>query len=117
MVVFAVRHYYGLFIHADVPWTYGPLRYVFVSPVLHRWHHARDVDGSGSNFATVFSVFDQAFGTFHLPGLCTVPLGVRDNIGNSTMHQLGYPFVAWVKRIGRKLSPNTRPKADDAKAT
>lgn len=114
MVVFAVRHYYGLFIHADVPWTYGPLRYLFVSPVLHRWHHARDVDGSGSNFATVFSVFDQAFGTYYLPGLCTVLLGVRDKIGNSMIHQLRFPFVVWVKRMGRKLAAIRRRKPDDA---
>ncbi len=37
-----VRHYYGLFIHADLPWTYGLLGRVFVSPAMHRWHHVRD---------------------------------------------------------------------------
>lgn len=101
-LVFAVRHYYGQFIHADVPWTFGPLRFLFVSPVMHRWHHSRDVDGAGSNFATVFSVFDQAFGTYHNPGLCTVPLGVRDNMGPGAIHQLVYPFVAWGNRILRR---------------
>ena len=29
-------------VHANLNWTFGPLRYVFVSPVFHRWHHARD---------------------------------------------------------------------------
>ncbi len=38
-----VRHYYGYFIHADLPWTYGPLGKVFVSPAMHRWHHARSI--------------------------------------------------------------------------
>nr|MBA2306056.1 sterol desaturase family protein [Acidobacteriota bacterium] len=38
-----VRHYYGEFIHADLPWMYGRFQKVFVSPVMHRWHHARDV--------------------------------------------------------------------------
>ena len=42
-----VRHYYGEFIHADLPWMYGPLGRVFVSPVMHRWHHARGRDGCG----------------------------------------------------------------------
>lgn len=37
-----VRHYYGYFIHADLPIGYGPLRHVFVSPQMHRWHHAAD---------------------------------------------------------------------------
>ena len=98
-----VRHFYGEFIHADFPWTYGPLGRVFVSPVMHRWHHARDVDGSGSNFATVFSVFDQAFGTYYAPGLCNVPLGVNDDMGKGATGQLLYPFVAWSRRLAKRL--------------
>jgi sterol desaturase/sphingolipid hydroxylase (fatty acid hydroxylase superfamily) len=97
-----VRHYYGEFIHADVPWMYGPFRKVFVSPVMHRWHHARDVKGSGSNFASVFSVIDAAFGTYYVPGLCNVPLGVTDDQypGEGVFRHLLHPFVAW----GRDLS-------------
>ncbi|MEZ5971851.1 MAG: sterol desaturase family protein [Hyphomonadaceae bacterium] len=89
-----VRHYYGLFIHMDLPWTYGPLSRAFVSPAMHRWHHIRDADGAGVNFATVFSVFDQAFGTYHVPHACNVPLGVRDEIGKGALGQLAWPFVA-----------------------
>jgi sterol desaturase/sphingolipid hydroxylase (fatty acid hydroxylase superfamily) len=99
-----LRHYYGEFIHADLPWTYGPLKGVFVSPVMHRWHHARDVQGAGSNFATVFAVFDRTFGTYHCPGLCTVPLGVNDEMGQGTIGQLLYPVIAWSERL-RKWRP------------
>jgi sterol desaturase/sphingolipid hydroxylase (fatty acid hydroxylase superfamily) len=96
-----VRHYYGLFIHMDLPWTYGPLGRVFVSPAMHRWHHIRDADGAGVNFATVTSIFDQAFGTYHVPGPCAAPLGVRDEIGRGAVAQLVWPFkaaYAWVLR-------------------
>jgi len=96
-----VRHYYGEFIHADVPWTYGPLGRLFVSPAMHRWHHARDVAGSGSNFATILSVFDQAFGTHYVPGPCEVALGVNDAIGRSATRQLVYPFRQWIRRVMR----------------
>ncbi len=99
-----VRHYYGLFIHMDLPWTYGPLGRVFVSPAMHRWHHIRDADGAGVNFATVFSVFDQAFRTHHTPGPCTVPLGVRDAIGRGPLAQLMWPFKAaynFIRHPGR----------------
>jgi len=92
-----VRHYYGQFIHADLPWTLGPLDGVLVSPVMHRWHHARDVTGTGSNFATVFSVFDRLWGTYYVPGPCTVPLGVTDAVGPGTLRQLIYPFAAWFR--------------------
>jgi sterol desaturase/sphingolipid hydroxylase (fatty acid hydroxylase superfamily) len=91
-----VRRYYGEFIHADVPWTYGGLGWLLVSPVMHQWHHARDVVAAGSNFATVFSVFDRVFGTHHVPGLCTVPLGVTEDIGGTLGRQLAWPFRAWL---------------------
>jgi sterol desaturase/sphingolipid hydroxylase (fatty acid hydroxylase superfamily) len=116
-----VRHYYGLFIHMDLPWTYGPLNRVFVSPAMHRWHHIRDADGAGVNFATVFSVFDQAFGTYHVPGPCTVPLGVRDEIGKGAWRQLVWPFkVMWRYfsrnsgvAMGRTRNPRTNVVLDD----
>jgi sterol desaturase/sphingolipid hydroxylase (fatty acid hydroxylase superfamily) len=101
------RHYYGLFIHSDLAWTFGPLGRVFVSPAMHRWHHVRDANGAGANFATLFSVFDQAFGTFHMPGPCTAPLGVRDRIGPGVVAQLLWPFralYAWAAgAISRRL--------------
>jgi sterol desaturase/sphingolipid hydroxylase (fatty acid hydroxylase superfamily) len=100
-----IRHYYGMFIHMDLPWTYGPLGRVLVSPAMHRWHHIRDADGAGANFATVFSVFDQAFRTYHLPGPCTVPLGVRDDIGRGALAQLLWPFKAmwsWCARRAQR---------------
>jgi sterol desaturase/sphingolipid hydroxylase (fatty acid hydroxylase superfamily) len=102
-----VRHYYGMFIHMDLPWTYGPLGRVLVSPVMHRWHHIRDSVGAGVNFATVFSVFDQAFRTHHVPGPCTVPLGVRDEIGQGALAQLIWPLKA-VWKAGAALLPETR---------
>ncbi len=88
-----VRHYYGYFIHADLPWTFGPLGRIFVSPAMHRWHHAADRAAFDTNYATVFSLFDQAFGTFRVPGPCTAPLGVTDDIGNSLGAQLSYAFL------------------------
>jgi sterol desaturase/sphingolipid hydroxylase (fatty acid hydroxylase superfamily) len=87
-----VRHYYGMLDHVDAPWSFGPLGRLLVSPVMHRWHHIRDANGAGVNFATVFSIFDQAFGTYWAPGPCDVPLGVRDAIGQGAAAQLWHPF-------------------------
>jgi sterol desaturase/sphingolipid hydroxylase (fatty acid hydroxylase superfamily) len=94
-----VRHYYGHFIHADLPWMLGKAGWVLNSPVMHRWHHARDVEGSGHNFATVFSVWDRAFGTYHQPGPCTVPLGVREDMGQGALGQYAYPLETWWRAI------------------
>ncbi|MCQ8781339.1 sterol desaturase family protein [Mangrovibrevibacter kandeliae] len=85
-----VRHYYGYFVHADLPWTYGPVRWIFVSPAMHRWHHALDRRAFDTNYATVFSCFDIAFGTFRVPGPCDAPLGVTDDMGKGLLDQLTY---------------------------
>ncbi|MCW5731468.1 MAG: sterol desaturase family protein [Alphaproteobacteria bacterium] len=87
-----VRHFYGAFIHADLPWTYGPLKHAFVSPAMHRWHHAMDPAAYNTNYATVFSVFDKAFGTFRVPGACDIPLGVSEKMGAGFAGQMLHPF-------------------------
>lgn len=94
------RHYYGYYVHGDFPWTYGPLRYVFVSPVMHRWHHVREVEGSGSNFATVFSLFDVAFGTFYMPKRAVPLLGITEpQFPTTWVGQTLYPFRIWARRL------------------
>ncbi len=92
-----VRHYYGFFIHADVPWTLGKAGWVLNAPLTHRWHHVRDVEGSGHNFATVFSLWDRAFGTFHQPGPCNVPTGVREDMGQGALGQYAHPIKVWLQ--------------------
>jgi sterol desaturase/sphingolipid hydroxylase (fatty acid hydroxylase superfamily) len=87
-----VKHYYGFFIHADLPWSYGVLDNVFVSPVMHRWHHSNDQAAYQTNFATVFSIFDKMFGTYRVPGLPETPLGVRFDMGKGVLGQLVHPF-------------------------
>ena len=71
-----VKHSYGYLIHADLPWSYGRLDKVFVSPIMHRWHHSNDRAAYQTNFATVFSIFDRMFGTYRVPGLPDTSLGV-----------------------------------------
>jgi len=54
------------FVHANLNWTLGPLKYVFASPVFHRWHHVVG-EASGKNFAPTFPFIDLMFGTFYMP--------------------------------------------------
>ncbi len=54
-------------VHANLDWTFGPLRYVFASPVFHRWHHTAPDRGGEMNFAGTFSCIDLLFGTFYMP--------------------------------------------------
>lgn len=100
-----VRHYYGLLTHANLPWTYGWLGRLLVSPAMHRWHHVRQGAGIGNNFATVFSVFDQVFGTYYVPSPCREPTGLDESGHDSFLGQMGRPFVLAAKAMWRVPLP------------
>jgi sterol desaturase/sphingolipid hydroxylase (fatty acid hydroxylase superfamily) len=55
------------FVHADLDWTLGPLKYVVASPVFHRWHHTLPSEGGDRNFASNLAFLDVMFGTFYMP--------------------------------------------------
>lgn len=99
-----VRHNYGLFVHANVPWTLGPLGILFVSPAMHRWHHVRSGPGVSCNFATIFSVFDRAMGTHYVPGPCNVPTGVDGINDQSYVAQLTLPLTALISSLRTKAT-------------
>ncbi len=54
-------------VHANLNWTFGPLKYVIASPVFHRWHHTAPEEGGMKNYAGTFSLWDRLFGTFYMP--------------------------------------------------
>jgi len=58
---------YAIMLHANVDWTFGPLRYVVASPAFHRWHHTKEAEAMGKNFGGLLPVWDLAFGTFYMP--------------------------------------------------
>jgi len=58
---------YSCMVHANVNWTFGPLRYVLASPVFHRWHHTVAAEAIDKNFASTFPLLDLLFGTFYMP--------------------------------------------------
>lgn len=63
-VIFAIGPILFLHIaltHADVSWSFGPLRKIFVSPQNHRAHHQI---GAARNYAGMFSFIDVIFGTY-----------------------------------------------------
>jgi len=54
-------------LHANLNWSFGPLRYVIAGPLFHRWHHTTEEQGLNRNFAPLFPLLDILFGTFHMP--------------------------------------------------
>jgi sterol desaturase/sphingolipid hydroxylase (fatty acid hydroxylase superfamily) len=84
---------YAITLHANLSWTYGPLRYVIASPAFHRWHHTSAEEGRDRNFAGFFPLWDLLFGTFHMPrGRQPDRFGVDDPVPEGLLGQLAWPF-------------------------
>ena len=54
--------------HANTRIPFGFLKYIFVTPQYHHWHHSDDPAIYDHNFAIHFPLIDKIFGTYHLPG-------------------------------------------------
>jgi sterol desaturase/sphingolipid hydroxylase (fatty acid hydroxylase superfamily) len=89
-----------LLLHANVPWTFGPLGRVFASPRFHRRHHAKDLPPA--NYGGVLAVFDVVLGTFDMPAKDPGVYGVAEGDVPETLGgQLLYPIA----RAFRSLAP------------
>jgi sterol desaturase/sphingolipid hydroxylase (fatty acid hydroxylase superfamily) len=58
---------YAIFLHANISWEFGPLKYLIATPHFHRWHHTAQDEGLDKNFAGLFPFWDRLFGTLYLP--------------------------------------------------
>jgi len=56
------------FIHANVRFNFGPLRWVMTTPQFHHWHHGAEREAVDKNFAVHLPLLDRLFGTCYLPG-------------------------------------------------
>ncbi len=101
-------------VHANVKWSYGPLKYILATPVFHRWHHCLPDDGGNMNFAPTFAFWDVLFGTFYMPkGRLPQLFGVEDRLyPEGYLQQLVYPFKAPATEpaaVGSMLEPKPLP--------
>lgn len=92
-IVFVSLH--SVFIHSNLRFKFGPLRWVFATPQFHHWHHTAEAEGIDKNYAVHLPVLDLIFGTFHLPGgRWPTIYGVRNNdVPESYLAQWVYPFL------------------------
>jgi sterol desaturase/sphingolipid hydroxylase (fatty acid hydroxylase superfamily) len=60
--------FHAVFIHANVRFAFGRLRWLIVTPQFHHWHHSAEHEAIDKNFAVHLPVIDRLMGTLHLPG-------------------------------------------------
>lgn len=83
--------------HANVKITYGPLKYVLNNPVMHLWHHAREIpaERTGVNYGISLSLWDYLFGTAYIPNQnANEQLGFEDQetFPKTFFQQLTHPW-------------------------
>ncbi len=112
----------ALLVHANVNWTFGPLRHLLVSPLFHQWHHAR-VDGDVrhygvGNFGAIFSVWDRLFGTWSLPVASRpVRFGVEDAPAATIAGLALHPLRACLRLFtGKQWSQSSRTGLSEREA-
>jgi len=106
-IIAPLNLFIGAIVHANVAWTFGPLRYVIASPVFHRWHHSLDPAVRDKNFAPTFPILDLMFGTFHMPKDRLPATYGAEGVPAHFLGQLVYPFAEYGRRwtLARKSAP------------
>lgn len=84
--------------HSNLKLPWGPLKYVFVTPEHHHWHHASDDVAIDKNYAAHYSFLDYLFGTAvrtkekagkHMPDKYGV---IGDYVPEGFINQQMFPF-------------------------
>jgi lathosterol oxidase len=83
------------FIHANVRFDFGPLRWVVATPQFHHWHHAEDAEAVDKNFAVHLPLIDKLFGTMYLPRRWPRAYGIAHGarVPDGYGRQFVWPFV------------------------
>lgn len=108
-IVFVLYTIHGHYVHMNLPYTHGPLKYLIASPAFHRWHHADEPEAYGKNLSNLMPIWDKLFGTYYYPGPCTSEMGalktgVEDK--NALLIYI-YPFQEWARLIKQTFSSET----------
>ncbi len=85
----------AILIHCNLSISFGPLKYVFVTPQFHHWHHSSEEPAIDTNYSAHTVLFDRLFGTYHLPDQhWPAEYGTTVPLPKSVIGQTLYPISA-----------------------
>ena len=89
----------AILIHSNVSFSFGPLKYIFVTPQFHHWHHSSEKPAIDTNYSAHTVLFDWLFNTFHLPGKnWPTSYGTTKPLPKNYIGQTLYPITAFKNR-------------------
>lgn len=90
----------AVLIHCNLGISFGPLKYILVTPQFHHWHHSSEKPAIDTNYSAHTVIFDRIFGTCHLPdNHWPAEYGTTVRLPRTVIGQTLYPVTAIVKRI------------------
>ncbi|MGQ0458057.1 MAG: sterol desaturase family protein [Hyphomicrobium sp.] len=67
-IAILIKNLNNEFVHSNIVLDYPkPLKYILVSPNMHRWHHATEKAAHDKNYCVVFAIVDYVMGTYYVP--------------------------------------------------
>jgi sterol desaturase/sphingolipid hydroxylase (fatty acid hydroxylase superfamily) len=85
--------FHAVFIHANVRFRFGPLRWLIGTPEFHHWHHSKDSEAHNKNYAGELPLLDVLFGTFYLPkDRMPEEYGTSEPVPTGYFGQMLHPF-------------------------
>ena len=89
----------AVFIHCNLGLNFGPLKYVFVTPQFHHWHHSSEKPAIDTNYSAHTILFDWMFNTMHLPReYWPVDYGTTRPLPKTYLGQMFYPLKQFYKK-------------------
>jgi sterol desaturase/sphingolipid hydroxylase (fatty acid hydroxylase superfamily) len=89
----------AIIIHCNMDLPWGPLKYIFVTPQFHHWHHSSEEPAIDTNYAAHTTLFDRVFNTYHLPGEhWPAEYGTTKPLPKTFFSQLAFPFKQLFKK-------------------
>jgi sterol desaturase/sphingolipid hydroxylase (fatty acid hydroxylase superfamily) len=91
--VTSITAFIGMLTHCNVEMRFGPLNYLFNTPMVHRWHHSRDPREGNTNYGENLMLFDFLLGTFYCPKRRPpADIGIDEPMPASFAGQAAQPF-------------------------
>jgi sterol desaturase/sphingolipid hydroxylase (fatty acid hydroxylase superfamily) len=86
---------WGMYAHSDLPMSWGPLKYVLITPAYHRIHHSIEPRHWDKNFGHMLTLWDWLFRSAYFDVEDSFELGLRDF---PVVHESHY--TAWAMFAG-----------------
>lgn len=93
----------AILIHCNLNFSFGVLKYIFVTPQFHHWHHSSEKPAIDTNYSAHTVLFDRLFNTYHMPkNHWPADYGTTVRLPRTYIGQTLYPITAILKKNYRK---------------